>query len=140
RAFKKRHSVDVGAWCEGSGRSRDQASRTDRPRVRALIRTQIDAQPCIDSRLAVPGERIEIVLHGVKTIEARLSLDGATDIGLAGDDIFVLKPSADHRFMMIDQRPLGPFIAPVRALANDDAQVEFVVSEHALPGWVLAQK
>src|SRR5262245_34643368 len=102
--------------------------------------TQIDAQPCMDSRLAVPGERIEIVLHGVKTIEARRSLDGATDIGLTGDDIFVLKPSADHRFMMIDQRPPGPFIAPVRALANDDAQVEFVVSEHALPGWVLAQK
>jgi putative ABC transport system substrate-binding protein len=28
--------------------------------------------------------------------------------------------------MMINQRHLGPFIAPVRALANDDAQVELV--------------
>src|SRR5262249_7560415 len=56
-------------------------SRTDGTRVRAIIRTQIDAQPCIDSLLAVPAERIEIVLGGMKTIEARRSLDGATDIG-----------------------------------------------------------
>jgi hypothetical protein len=121
RPFENGHGVDFAARRKDSRRTRDQESRTDGTRVRAIIRTQINGQPRVDSWLAVPSAGIEIVLHGVKTIEARSNLDGATDIGLTGDDISILKPSTYQCFIMIDQRHIGPLIAPVGALSKDDA-------------------
>jgi len=101
---------------------------------------QIGAQQSINPRLAVPHQRIEIVAHRVERVAARRGLHCPADIALIGGNVLVLKPDADERFVMIRPRCIRQFVAPIRALADDDARVEFVEGEHALPRPVLAQK
>ena len=84
-------------------------------------------------------------MTGIEAIEARRRLDGPADVALRGDDILILEPNADQCFIMILQSLIHPwcvrpFVAPVRAFADDDAQVKLVEGEHAPPCRVLAQE
>ena len=70
----------------------------------------------------------------------RCRLHRAPDIALSRGDVLALEPHPRQRLMVIGQRRIRRFIAPRRPLADDDADVEFVEGEHALPLLVVVQE
>lgn len=79
--------------------ARNQEARTDCTGIRSVVGAQINRQPAIEARLAVPLQRIEILAHRIEGSVPRYRLDRATDIALRRLDVFALEPGARFGFV-----------------------------------------
>jgi hypothetical protein len=134
RAFEHERMIGFAAWLEDARDYRDQEARTDCTQIFCvLVGVQISLQPVIDSRRAIPNQRVEIFAHRMEGIVTRHRLDRAADITLRCFDVLALKPDACLGFVLIGQRHVYSCRTPRRRLANDDTIRELVESEHAFP-------
>jgi hypothetical protein len=76
----------------------------------------------------------------MKDVSASRSLHRTPDIAVLSGNVFALKPRSRQRLVMIGPRCIKRLITPRQPLADNDAGIEFVIGEHALPLWMFAQK
>src|SRR5262249_22914812 len=133
RAFENEHMIDLAAGPIDTSDRRDEVARTDRADVRAILNVKVGDKPRVQSRLAIPGERIEILTHWVKRVVPRRRLHRSTKVAGRRIDLLPLKPDPRQSVVVISPGGFGCFLAPGRALPDDYPRAELVVAEHAFP-------
>src|ERR1700688_1011350 len=76
----------------------------------------------------------------MKDVSAGCRLHRTPDIAVLSGDVFALKPRARQRLVMIGPRCIKRHVTPRQPLADNDAGIEFIKGETALPFWVLTQE
>src|SRR5262249_45375469 len=112
----------------------------NRANVRAILGMKVGDEPRIEPRRSIPDERVKILAHRMEWIAGGRCLHRAANITEASVDVFALEPDARPRLMMISPIRVGRFLSPRRALADHNAGIELIISEHALPLRMMAEE